>query len=285
MPSANLATEQAGESLNAVPVEASAMETPSPSAKRAAAEQGEAADPTPGHVTKRPRTGARVKASQALAAEAEELAKMAELAGSRAAQAKVAAEEARRHAEALAQEASSLELQAAEAEKCAKEAKEKAERAELEMTKEGRAQAKAKDVADRRAAAEASRNQKLQEKQEAAASRTAIKNMGDAIKASMVISKRGGMWEVPNGSVSFRNVAFSTFKTLFGKGRCSFTPANFCENDASISVLTKDAASIFGSTKIKGGSMYATFVITKMRATFIPAKGSLVIAYETTEGF
>jgi len=260
-------------------------ETPSPSAKRAGTEEpGETANPTPGPVTKRRRTGAREKAVQSLAAEAAELGEKAEAMSLRASQAKAAAEEAMRRATVMAKEAAELESQA-EAQKLAPDDRSKAERAELETTKEGRAAVKAQDAAEKRTAAEAARMKKLQEKQDAAASRKAIKDMGDAIKSSMVISKRGGMWEVPPGSVSFRNVSFSTFMTLFARGRCSFTPTNYCQNDPTISVYTKDAASIFGSTKVRGGSMYATFVITSMRATFIPAKGSLCISYDTDHGF
>jgi len=261
-------------------------ETPSPSAKRAGTEvPGEDADPTPGPVTKRRRTGVREKAVQSLAAEAAELGEKAEATSLRASQAKAAAEEAMRRATVMAKEAAELESQAAEAQKLALDARGKAERAELETTKEGRTAVKAQDAAEKRAATEAARTKKIQEKQDVAASRKAIKDMGDAIKSSMVISKRGGMWEVPPGSVSFRNVSFSTFMTLFARGRCSFTPTNYCQNDPTISVYTKDAASIFGSTKVRGGSMYATFVITSMRATFIPAKGSLSISYDTDHGF
>jgi hypothetical protein len=178
-----------------------------------------------------------------------------------------------------------LKDRADQAKRTAEEAKRKAERTQLETTTEGRAAAKAQDKADQKAAKEAERIQKLREKEEAAANRSAIKNMGDAIKSSMVIAKRGGMWEVPPGNVSFKNVSFSTFKELFGRGRCSFTPVNYCQSDPTISVGTKDAASIFGSTKVRGGSMYATFVIRSMRATYVTAEKRLTIAYDTDCGF
>ena len=61
---------------------------------------------------------------------------------------------------------------------------------------------KAKDKADKKAAKDAERAQKQQEKEDAADMRTAIKKIGDAIKDSMVICKRGGMWQVPPGGAS-----------------------------------------------------------------------------------
>ena len=49
--------------------------------------------------------------------------------------------------------------------------------------------------------------------------------------------------------MSFKNIKFDIFKELFSRGRCNYVPVNFCVSDASIAVTSKDAASIFGSTK------------------------------------
>ena len=56
-----------------------------------------------------------------------------------------------------------------------------------------------KDKAEKQAAKEAEKERKQQEKDQAAEARSVIKNIGDAIKASMVICKRGGIWQVPPG--------------------------------------------------------------------------------------
>eukprot|EP00931_Biecheleriopsis_adriatica_P065715 TRINITY_DN40200_c0_g1_i1.p1 TRINITY_DN40200_c0_g1~~TRINITY_DN40200_c0_g1_i1.p1 ORF type:complete len:305 (+),score=67.50 TRINITY_DN40200_c0_g1_i1:54-968(+) len=269
-----------------------AVDTPSPTSKRRGASTASTADTsrepestTPAPVVKRRRTGPRDKAAQKLAAEAAQLASAAENLEAEAAAAKTAADEAMQYAQTLVRKAAELKDCADDAKKVAEEAHCKAERAQLEVTKEGRDELKARDKAEKQAAKKRDQHQKLKEREETAASRTAIKNMGDAIKASMVIAKRGGVWEVPPGNVSFRNVTFNTFQTLFARGRCSFTPVNYCQSDPTISVVTKDAASIFGSTKVRGGSMYATFVITSMRATYVPATMRLTIAYDTDHGF
>ena len=48
---------------------------------------------------------------------------------------------------------------------------------------------------------------------QAAEARSVIKNIGDRIKASMVICKRAGMWEVPPGSRGEANVAVLVFSS------------------------------------------------------------------------
>jgi len=263
------------------------MQTPSPACKRAMDQDEHTQQPeaTPGPVAKRRRTTPREKAAQALAADLEKANSTAEALAAQAAEAAVAAETALRAARALAARADALKVAAEEAKEKAESAKRAAERAQLETTQEGRAAAREQDKAEKKAAKEAQRLQKLREQQQAAACRSKIKDIGDAIKDSMVISKRGGMWEVPPGNVTVRHVPFSTFQTLFSRGRCAFTPVNYCEADPTISVVTKDAASIFGSTKVRGGSMYATFVITSMRVTYVPASKLLTIAYKTDMGF
>ena len=64
-------------------------------------------------------------------------------------------------------------------------------------------------------------------------------------------SSPSSSWFIENtpGSVSFKNIKFDIFKELFSRGRCNYVPVNFCVSDASIAVTSKDAASIFGSTK------------------------------------
>ena len=37
--------------------------------------------------------------------------------------------------------------------------------------------------------------------------------------------------------------------------------------------------------EVRGGSMYATFVISSLRANYIPATGQLSISYDTDMGF
>ena len=59
----------------------------------------------------------------------------------------------------------------------------------------------AQDKADKQAAKEAEKARKQADKEEAAEARSVIKKIGDDIKASMVICKRAGMWEVPPGMV------------------------------------------------------------------------------------
>eukprot|EP00933_Yihiella_yeosuensis_P041128 TRINITY_DN35560_c0_g1_i1.p1 TRINITY_DN35560_c0_g1~~TRINITY_DN35560_c0_g1_i1.p1 ORF type:complete len:267 (+),score=78.42 TRINITY_DN35560_c0_g1_i1:55-855(+) len=266
------------------------METPSPAPKRAGNdlavdEKQTGEETTPAPVAKKRRMGARDKAAQAVATEADELEEQAQEWEKKALEAAAEAEDATKRAQRLSEQAASIKAKAEQAREAASEAKTRADRAKLEATKEGRAALKVQDKADKKAAKEADQAQKLKEKHEAAASRSIIKNIGDSIKASMVISKRGGMWSVPPGSLSFRNIPYSTFQELFSRGRCAFTPANYCESDPTISVVTKDAASIFGATKVRGGSMYATFVISSMRVTYIPAQKQLSIAYNTDYGF
>lgn len=240
---------------------------------------------TPEPVAKRRRTGPRDKAAQELGAEATRLEAVARALELQASKAKNDAQEARKSAQAMAQEAAELIAAACKAKTTAEEAARRAERAQLEKTPEGRAAAKEQDKLDKKAAAAHTRDAKSAAKEEAAATRSTIKDIGDAIKDSMVISKSRGMWSVPPGNLSFRNITFGVFKELFGRGRCAFTPVNNCESDPTISLVTKDAASIFGSTKVRGGSMYATFVISSLRATYIPAQQRLAIAYQTDDGF
>ena len=195
------------------------------------------------------------------------------------------AAEALEQAQSLRAMAQNAAKRAEVAKATARAARQQADRAELSTTKEGRASLKVQDKAEKEEAKEALKARQQAFKKEAAEARSTIRRIGDSIKASMVICKRAGMWEVPPGSVSFKNVKFGVFKELFSRGECTYVPENFCESDASIVVNSKTAASIFGATKVRGGSMYATFVIDGLRANYIPATGQLNISYTTEMGF
>ena len=71
----------------------------------------------------------------------------------------------------------------------------------------------AQDKADKQATKEAEKARKQADKEEAAEARSVIKNIGDAIKASMVICKRAGMWEVPPGHGKKESIFFFWLKT------------------------------------------------------------------------
>eukprot|EP00435_Cladocopium_sp_Y103_P047218 s1502_g13.t2 len=238
---------------------------------------------TPGQ--RAPKRGRKSKEAEDMASTATKLELQAEEACLEATTAEKAALEAMERTQTLRAMAEALAKRAETAKAMAQEARQRAERAELATTKEGRDALKVQDKAEKQAAKEAEKARKQAEKEEAAAALGVIKRIGDTIKASMVICKRGGMWEVPPGSVSFKNVKFGVFKELFSRGRCSYVPTNFCNSDASIVVTSKDAAAIFGATKVRGGSMYATFVISSLRANYIPATGQLSISYSTEMGF
>jgi hypothetical protein len=71
---------------------------------------------------------------------------------------------------------------------------------ELQEHSAGAKLSQVQDKAEKQAAKEAEKARKQAEKEEAAEARGVIKRIGDTIKASMVICKRGGMWEVPPGA-------------------------------------------------------------------------------------
>lgn len=187
-------------------------------------------------------------------------------------------ERAAREAESQAQSLRAIAVACSERAELAKaaaaEARKQADRAELSTTKEGRDALKAQDKAEKQEAKEAT-------KAEAAQTRSTIKKIGDSLKDSMKICQRGGKYDVPSGSMSCENVKFGIFKELFARGNCNYSPQKFCESDLSIVVTSTDAASIFGTTKARGGSMYATWVITSFLANYIPASGQLTISYST----
>lgn len=232
-----------------------------------------------------PKRCRKSKEAEIMASNATKLELQAEEACQEAITAEKAALEAMERAQTLRATAEALAKHAETAKAVAQEARQRAERAELAKTKDGRDALKVQDKAEKQAAKEAEKARKQAEKEEAAEARGVIKRIGDAIKASMVICKRGGMWQVPPGSVSFKNVKFGVFKELFSRGRCCHVPVNFCNSDPSITVTSKDAAAIFGATKVRGGSMYATFVISSIRANYVPATGQLSISYSTDMGF
>lgn len=177
-------------------------ETPSPASKRPAEDEESVsasrqyelqATPTP--VSKRRCAGLRDKAASAHAVEAAAAEAAAEAASStaRADAAERDAREMQEHARVLAEMAVRLRAAANEAKMKAEEANKKAERAQLESTAEGRkflrAMSKEQEKADKKLALETARAQKHQEKDEAIATRSAIKSMGDTIKESLLLVK------------------------------------------------------------------------------------------------
>lgn len=272
-------------------------ETPSPASKRPAEDEESVsasrqyelqATPTP--VSKRRCAGLRDKAASAHAVEAAAAEAAAEAASStaRADAAERDAREMQEHARVLAEVAVRLRAAANEAKMKAEEANKKAERAQLESTAEGRkflrAMSKEQEKADKKLALETARAQKQQEKDEAIATRSAIKSMGDTIKESLLLVKVqecGEALSVQPGEVSFQNVLFSTFKAVFARGCCTCSPADFGESDASIRVVTEDAASIFGAAKVCGGVVPRAFSISQMAATYLPSSKLLTIAYDS----
>jgi len=116
--------------------------------------------------------------------------------------------------------------------------------------------------------------------------KVSLKNIGDELKGSLQICKRGGMWTVPDGSVSFSGISLGLFRFVFGHFRAKMTPQEFTSETGSIvgHLSGGDAGHIFGVTKIRGGSMYATYTIQRMTVSYQPSKQKLTLAYQM-DGF
>merc|ERR1711920_641055 len=132
----------------------------------------------------------------------------------------------------------------------------------------------------------AAKQQVEEDKLKAKEYKASLKNIGDQLKGSLQICKRGGMWEVPDGSVNFSGVSFGLFRFMFGHFRAKLTPQDFTPETVSIvgQLSGCDAGNVFGVTKIRGGSMYATYTIQRMTVSYRPLKQQLTLAYQM-DGF
>jgi hypothetical protein len=130
------------------------------------------------------------------------------------------------------------------------------------------------------------KQQAVEDKLKAKEYKVSLKNIGDQLKDNLQICKRGGMWEVPDGSVNFSGVSFGLFRFMFGPLRAKLTPQDFTPETVSIvgQLSGCDAGNVFGVTKIRGGSMYATYTIKRMTVSYQPLKQKLTIAYQM-DGF
>jgi len=116
--------------------------------------------------------------------------------------------------------------------------------------------------------------------------KVSLKNIGDHLKGNLQIRKRGGMWSVPDGSVNFSGISLGLFRFMFGHLRAKLTPQDFTSETGSIvgQLSGNDAGHVFGVTKIRGGSMYATYTVQRMTVSYQPLKQKLTLAYQM-DGF
>mmetsp|Transcript_68115 Transcript_68115/g.121374 ORF Transcript_68115/g.121374 Transcript_68115/m.121374 type:complete len:300 (-) Transcript_68115:80-979(-) len=130
------------------------------------------------------------------------------------------------------------------------------------------------------------KKQAEEDKMKAKEYRVSLKNIGDTLKGSLQICKRGGMWEVPDGSVNFSGISLGLFQFMFGCFRAKLTPQDFTSETGSIvgHLSGADAGHVFGVTKIRGGSMYATYTIRRMTVSYQPSKQQMTLAYQM-DGF
>ena len=133
------------------------------------------------------------------------------------------------------------------------------------------------------------KQQKIDDKQRAAEDKlkakeykASLKNIGDQLKGNLQICKRGGMWEVPDGSVNLAGISLGLFRFMFGNFRAKLAPQDFMSDTGSIvgHLSGGDAGHVFGMTKIQGGSMYATYAIQRMTVSYKPSKQKLTLAYQ-----
>ena len=97
------------------------------------------------------------------------------------------------------------------------------------------------------------------------------------------------MWEVPDSSISFPGISLGLFCFMFGHFRAKMTPQDFtsesCQGVPIVGQLSGgDAGQVFGVTKIRGGSMYATYTIQRMTVSYQPLKQKLTLSYQM-DGF
>jgi len=112
--------------------------------------------------------------------------------------------------------------------------------------------------------------------------RARLKDMGDTIKSNLTIccfgGRRHGEWRVPDGTLRFKDIEFDCFEYMFGR----FAPRGTSGSSAAINFKMdkSQATAVFGITKLRGGSMYATFEVRSMTITYQPHKHSLELSYK-----
>jgi len=137
-----------------------------------------------------------------------------------------------------------------------------------------------------REAAQAEKNRAKEQKEREKEFRVRLREMGDRLKDNLQICrfgpKRGGIWAVPDGQIRFRNVGYDFFLFIF---RGLTSPAGATQSAPLISLqLSQDqAGSVFGVTKLRGGSMYAKFRVRSMSVTYRPNDQSLELGYKMEE--
>lgn len=154
-----------------------------------------------------------------------------------------------------------------------------------------RAHPAATGVAVAKAAAKQRQKEELaQQKQLEKVSRAKIKSIGDRLKASLEICKVGSKrlgfeWRVPPGTVHASEVDVHTFRAMLDCCCNKLQPAGWDPSTAAVvgDLNGADAGRIFGVTKIRGGSMYAKFVVSSIAVTYCPQQEQLSLAYETIE--
>ena len=127
------------------------------------------------------------------------------------------------------------------------------------------------------------KQQAQKQKEKAKEYRRAVQDLGDHLKGSLQICKHGGMWVVPDGSVKFSNISLGLFCYMFGHLRQKMQPPDFNAKSGSVvaTISGEDAGGVFGVSKIRGGSMYATHVIRRMMISYRPAQQQLTLEYQT----
>lgn len=129
------------------------------------------------------------------------------------------------------------------------------------------------------------RDQAKELKEQLAQFRVRKKDMGDRFKDNLQICKRGGMWEVPDGHISFKNISYALFIFLFGHLRSKFSGASKSSPVISFQLNQAESGTVFGVTKLRGGSMYAKFEVCSMSVTFHSSEGRLHLGYKMSEYF
>lgn len=172
----------------------------------------------------------------------------------------------------------------------------------LDPVKEAaKAEAKAEAAQQKKAEKEASNAAKAEEKKAAKDAASAAKEterrareihkmIGDVLKSKLKGKKKRvdgrRTYSVPGGTVSFECVSPSDFERLFSR-----YDVKSKRGGAKILALRPgQMQEIFGKTKCKGGSMYATFEISSANVTYEPVRESafnhgmlLKITYKTRE--
>lgn len=129
-----------------------------------------------------------------------------------------------------------------------------------------------------------------QQKAREASHRATLRQVGDSLKGCLQICRVGGRhgdWTVPPGHLRVVNINFDTFHHMFGSVMKKLSPSPCSVESAVIAgeMTGDEAGHIFGVTKIRGGSMYAKFVISSMTVMYRPKDKSLQLAYVTEETF